>query len=78
MIERVGLLWFTVTTSNCPSAPGRTSRGPVISFVGLPLTSRGGDTESWGYSPCVTERLAGSTRYRLSTCLSCWSVWLSR
>ena len=30
MIERVGLLWFTVTTSNCPSAPGRMARGPVI------------------------------------------------
>ena len=42
MMESSGRLWFTVTTSNWPSAPGRMARGPEISFLGLPVTSRGG------------------------------------
>ena len=54
MMESSGLVRFTVTTSNCPSAPGRMARGPMISFLGLPLTSRGGDRRLGGSRLTVT------------------------
>ncbi|HEY2131295.1 MAG TPA: hypothetical protein VGH77_29350, partial [Streptosporangiaceae bacterium] len=60
MIESIGLLWFTVTTSNCPSTPGMMARGPEITFLGF---STSWDGETWGFDS-LTGSCLGRTRYR--------------